>query len=209
MAHPPDGPPRPRRRETPRRPRRTAPRTGPAQEPAEDSGSGRAPRRRPSAEPPPRTSRDFTPMLASPGTTADLPDMDWQFELKWDGVRALVVADSGPHPPVQPQRQRCDGDVPRADRPLLLAGTGLHRRRRDHRRRALRETGFRAAAGADETDQTVRRGEGPADHPRAVDAVRSAVRRREGPPPPSAGQTPGPPGDVFPSFRLPGGTLRA
>ncbi|MET3922522.1 ATP-dependent DNA ligase [Arthrobacter sp. UYEF20] len=37
---------------------------------------------------------DFTPMLASPGTTADLPDKDWQFELKWDGVRSLVVADA-------------------------------------------------------------------------------------------------------------------
>ena len=36
---------------------------------------------------------DFLPMLASPGTTADLPDKDWQFELKWDGVRALVVGD--------------------------------------------------------------------------------------------------------------------
>ncbi|HSO92815.1 MAG TPA: non-homologous end-joining DNA ligase, partial [Arthrobacter sp.] len=37
---------------------------------------------------------DFVPMLASPGTTADLPDKDWQFELKWDGVRALVVGDA-------------------------------------------------------------------------------------------------------------------
>ncbi len=37
---------------------------------------------------------DFTPMLASPGTPADLPEKDWQFELKWDGVRALVVADT-------------------------------------------------------------------------------------------------------------------
>jgi bifunctional non-homologous end joining protein LigD len=36
----------------------------------------------------------FTPMLASSGTAADLPDKDWQFELKWDGVRALIVADA-------------------------------------------------------------------------------------------------------------------
>ncbi|WP_246527770.1 ATP-dependent DNA ligase [Pseudarthrobacter albicanus] len=36
----------------------------------------------------------FTPMLASPGTLADLPDKDWQFELKWDGVRALIMADA-------------------------------------------------------------------------------------------------------------------
>ena len=37
---------------------------------------------------------DVSPMLASSGTTADLPDKDWQFELKWDGVRALVVGDA-------------------------------------------------------------------------------------------------------------------
>ncbi|WP_426975757.1 ATP-dependent DNA ligase [Pseudarthrobacter sp. O4] len=41
-----------------------------------------------------RPAADFTPMLASPGSTADLPDKDWQFELKWDGVRSLVVADA-------------------------------------------------------------------------------------------------------------------
>ena len=33
-------------------------------------------------------------MLASAGTAADLPDKDWQFELKWDGVRALIVGDA-------------------------------------------------------------------------------------------------------------------
>ena len=33
-------------------------------------------------------------MLASSGTIADLPDKDWQFELKWDGVRALIVGDA-------------------------------------------------------------------------------------------------------------------
>ena len=32
-------------------------------------------------------------MLATAGTLADLHGSDWQFELKWDGVRALVVAD--------------------------------------------------------------------------------------------------------------------
>ena len=37
---------------------------------------------------------DFLPMLASSGTAADLPDKDWQFELKWDGVRALIVGDA-------------------------------------------------------------------------------------------------------------------
>ncbi len=37
---------------------------------------------------------EFRPMLASQGTAADLAGKDWQFELKWDGIRALVVADA-------------------------------------------------------------------------------------------------------------------
>jgi bifunctional non-homologous end joining protein LigD len=37
---------------------------------------------------------DFRPMLASSGSTAEVADKDWQFELKWDGVRALVVRDA-------------------------------------------------------------------------------------------------------------------
>lgn len=37
---------------------------------------------------------ELAPMLASPGTPADLADKDWQFELKWDGVRALVLGDA-------------------------------------------------------------------------------------------------------------------
>ncbi|AOT05411.1 ATP-dependent DNA ligase [Arthrobacter sp. U41] len=37
---------------------------------------------------------DFTPMLASAGTPADLSGKEWQFELKWDGVRALIVGDT-------------------------------------------------------------------------------------------------------------------
>jgi bifunctional non-homologous end joining protein LigD len=36
---------------------------------------------------------DFGPMMATSGTTADLPGSNWQFELKWDGVRAMLVAD--------------------------------------------------------------------------------------------------------------------
>lgn len=36
---------------------------------------------------------ELAPMLASSGTRADLADKDWQFELKWDGVRALVLGD--------------------------------------------------------------------------------------------------------------------
>jgi bifunctional non-homologous end joining protein LigD len=61
------------------------PENRPAQESPADTG------KTPAA---PVFTHDFTPMLASPGTPADLPGMDWQFELKWDGVRALVVADA-------------------------------------------------------------------------------------------------------------------
>ncbi|GAC1606379.1 MAG: ATP-dependent DNA ligase [Pseudarthrobacter sp.] len=38
-------------------------------------------------------AEDFSPMMATAGTAADLQGSDWQFELKWDGVRALIVAD--------------------------------------------------------------------------------------------------------------------
>jgi len=38
----------------------------------------------------------LTPMLASPGSLADLgDDSRWAFEMKWDGVRALVHVDGG------------------------------------------------------------------------------------------------------------------
>ncbi len=32
-------------------------------------------------------------MLAGAGTTADLRGLDWQFELKWDGIRAIIIGD--------------------------------------------------------------------------------------------------------------------
>ena len=59
--------------------------------PDRDSGAAAPESRQPGAPDP----ADFTPMLASSGTTADLPDKDWQFELKWDGVRALIAGDAG------------------------------------------------------------------------------------------------------------------
>lgn len=36
----------------------------------------------------------FAPMLASAGKPSDLHGSDWQLELKWDGVRAIIVADA-------------------------------------------------------------------------------------------------------------------
>jgi len=37
---------------------------------------------------------DFSPMMATAGDAADLQGSNWQFELKWDGVRAILVADA-------------------------------------------------------------------------------------------------------------------
>lgn len=45
------------------------------------------------ALPPTFSPQDFGPMMATSGDTADLQGSNWQFELKWDGVRAIMVAD--------------------------------------------------------------------------------------------------------------------
>lgn len=36
---------------------------------------------------------EYRPMMATSGDVASLQGSDWQFELKWDGVRAILVAD--------------------------------------------------------------------------------------------------------------------
>lgn len=36
---------------------------------------------------------DYRPMMATSGDAADLQGSNWQFELKWDGVRAILVGD--------------------------------------------------------------------------------------------------------------------
>lgn len=36
---------------------------------------------------------EFRPMMATSGDTADLRGSNWQYELKWDGVRAVLVGD--------------------------------------------------------------------------------------------------------------------
>jgi bifunctional non-homologous end joining protein LigD len=49
----------------------------------------------PAAKEPPAPLRvqEFSPMMATSGTAADLQGSDWKFELKWDGVRGIIVAD--------------------------------------------------------------------------------------------------------------------
>ncbi|GAB5079327.1 ATP-dependent DNA ligase [Arthrobacter sp. AD-310] len=60
---------------------------GPAEPPA---GPDHAARPGTAASPAPE---EFPPMMATAGDIADLQGSNWQFELKWDGVRAIMVAD--------------------------------------------------------------------------------------------------------------------
>ncbi|QDG61387.1 ATP-dependent DNA ligase [Pseudarthrobacter sp. NIBRBAC000502771] len=65
-----------------------------AQEPSRDTSG-----KEPAVAPAPAISAsadplDYAPMMATAGTAADLQGSAWQYELKWDGVRALLVADT-------------------------------------------------------------------------------------------------------------------
>ncbi|MFF2346955.1 ATP-dependent DNA ligase [Pseudarthrobacter sp. NPDC058119] len=65
-----------------------------AQEPPGNTGG-----KEPAAAKAPATSMsanplDYAPMMATAGSAADLQGSTWQYELKWDGVRALLVADA-------------------------------------------------------------------------------------------------------------------
>lgn len=73
-----------------------APQDGPAGDrPAEDAAPQDGPGlSRPTGNGSSTVFEDPVPMLATAGTPADLHGSDWLFELKWDGIRALVVADS-------------------------------------------------------------------------------------------------------------------
>ncbi|MDI2037042.1 ATP-dependent DNA ligase [Paenarthrobacter nitroguajacolicus] len=48
-----------------------------------------------SHEPEPEPMRDYAPMLATSGTTADLRGGNWLYELKWDGIRAIITGTKG------------------------------------------------------------------------------------------------------------------
>ncbi|MFW0775856.1 ATP-dependent DNA ligase [Paenarthrobacter nitroguajacolicus] len=43
----------------------------------------------------PQPMPNYTPMLATSGTTADLRGDDWLYELKWDGIRAIITGTEG------------------------------------------------------------------------------------------------------------------
>lgn len=50
----------------------------------------------PKSDPPqPQPMPNYTPMLATAGTAADLRGDDWLFELKWDGIRAIITGTEG------------------------------------------------------------------------------------------------------------------
>ncbi|MFJ4210095.1 ATP-dependent DNA ligase [Paenarthrobacter sp. NPDC089675] len=63
-------------------------RKGPSAKPA---AAARKPA--PAVEPGPMP--DYAPMLASSGTTAELTGSDWLYELKWDGIRAIITGTEG------------------------------------------------------------------------------------------------------------------
>jgi bifunctional non-homologous end joining protein LigD len=63
------------------------------EEAAEPEEEAEEPSQVPPSPAPSASPEDFGPMMATSGTTADLQGSNWQFELKWDGVRALLVAD--------------------------------------------------------------------------------------------------------------------
>ncbi len=75
-----------------------------AEEPEKDDGAGSPGREatpQVSAEPGANTTAagtvadplEYQAMMATSGTVADLQGSSWQYELKWDGVRAILVAD--------------------------------------------------------------------------------------------------------------------
>jgi len=72
----------------------------PSREPGQETGAGgTAPASEPArtAATPMDTPADpqgYRPMMATAGTEADLRGSTWQYELKWDGVRAILVADT-------------------------------------------------------------------------------------------------------------------
>ncbi|MEV7661727.1 ATP-dependent DNA ligase [Paenarthrobacter sp. NPDC089316] len=49
----------------------------------------------PQPKPQPQPLRDYAPMLATSGTTADLRGGNWLYELKWDGIRAIITGTEG------------------------------------------------------------------------------------------------------------------
>ncbi|MDQ0661838.1 bifunctional non-homologous end joining protein LigD [Arthrobacter ulcerisalmonis] len=64
-----------------------------APEPSQEAGESEAAADvQPSADPV-ADPLEYQPMMATSGDTADLQGSNWQYELKWDGVRAILVAD--------------------------------------------------------------------------------------------------------------------
>ncbi|MGJ3190531.1 ATP-dependent DNA ligase [Paenarthrobacter sp. FR1] len=54
-----------------------------------------APAKPPPLEPSPQPMRDYAPMLATSGSISDLHGDDWLYELKWDGIRAIITGTEG------------------------------------------------------------------------------------------------------------------
>ncbi|MDQ0116956.1 bifunctional non-homologous end joining protein LigD [Pseudarthrobacter defluvii] len=63
-------------------------------EPSQDAGGEEPAAATAATHGAPADPLEYAPMMATSGSTADLHGSTWQYELKWDGVRALLVADS-------------------------------------------------------------------------------------------------------------------
>ncbi len=65
-----------------------------------EAAAGKAPKPAPAVEPVPIQAPKVTPMLAAAGTAADVRGTDdrqgaWLYELKWDGIRAIITGTRG------------------------------------------------------------------------------------------------------------------
>jgi bifunctional non-homologous end joining protein LigD len=61
-----------------------------------DAMAARAPRKAPEEAPTEHDRRAISPMLATLGSETSLdPAVDWAFEMKWDGIRAIAEVDGG------------------------------------------------------------------------------------------------------------------
>ena len=146
---------------------------------------------------PPRPRASFSPMLASAGTLADLSDLDWQYELKWDGVRALVIGDattirlisrngidmSASYPELTDRSCWPDQEFV-ADGEIIAVGRSGQVR-------------LRTAAGPHEAHPARRRREGAGLDPGPAHALRPALRGRRGPPAAAAQRAPQASGGLY------------
>ena len=123
--------------------------------------------------------RDLRPMLAVASDDVPRDDEHWAFEMKWDGMRALLAIDGGTRP--SPRRQGNDATVALPGAASARRGARQHRRgarRRDRAARRRRSSELRAAPTAHARELGVGGAAARRRAPGRRDAVRRAVARR-------------------------------